>query len=317
MSVIFFQNKYCPKAKCGDNFASECHFPHATGVAFESGRSFFASGLNDGGRLHSATIPNASFPMLKDWVIKSFGDSEPTMSGYVPGTFYKRIWRPLACPGSFHKAISQETLTESFVALRILLNKLDTLFETIEPSEPNLSAYGHKVREILLLACMEVESSWSAVLKDNGYSAGKRFTTNDYVKLSSPMLLDGYTLSLTSYPSFPAFAPFEGWNASNPTISLSWYDAYNKTKHDREDNLNVGTLDNAVKAVGAAVVMFYAQFGLSFGTGFDDQKHSLIRSIFRIVTTDLKKYEKEYYIPNVRESGEMAPGDWVALDYKF
>jgi hypothetical protein len=98
---------------------------------------------------------------------------------------------------------------------------------------------------------------------------------------------------------------------------LSWYDAYNKTKHDREDNLNVGTLDNAVKAVGAAVVMFYAQFGFSFGTGFDDQRNALIRSIFRIVTTGLKKYEKEYYIPNVQESGEMAPGDWVALDYNF
>jgi predicted HAD superfamily hydrolase len=98
---------------------------------------------------------------------------------------------------------------------------------------------------------------------------------------------------------------------------LSWYDAYNKTKHDREDNLNVGTLDNAVKAVGAAVAMFYAQFGFNFGTGFDDQRNSLIRSIFRIVTTDLKKYEKEYYIPNVHGNGGTVPGNWVALDYKF
>lgn len=315
MSVIFFQNKFYPKAKCGDSFDRECPFPHATGVAFESGSSFFASGLNEGGRLHIAAIPNASFPTLKDWVIKSFGDTEPTMSGYVPGTFYKRIWRPLASPGSFHKAISQEKLTESFVALRILLSKLETLFETIEPSELNLPAYGHKIREILLLACMEVESSWSAVLKENGYSTGGRFTTNDYVKLSGPMLLDGYTLSPQSYPSFPAFAPFKDWTASNPTTSLSWYDAYNKTKHDREGNLNVGTLDNAVRSVGAAVVMFHAQFGSNFGTG--DQKSPLIRNIFRIVTKDLKKYEKEFYIPNVQGSGDLAPGDWVALDYKF
>jgi hypothetical protein len=145
---------------------------------------------------------------------KSFGDTEPTMSEYVPGTFYKRIWRPLACPGSLHSAISQEKLTESFVALRILLSKLETLFETVEPSEPNLPTYGHKIREILLLACMEVESSWSAILKENGYSPGRRFTTNDYVKLSGPMLLDGYTLFLQSYPSFPEFAPFKDWNAS-------------------------------------------------------------------------------------------------------
>lgn len=315
MSVIFFQNRFYPKAKCGDSFDRECPFRHATGVAFESGSSFFASGFNEGGRLHSAAIPNASFPTLKEWVIKSFGDSAPTVSGYLPGTFYKRMWRPLACPGSFHKAISEEKLTESFVALRILLSKLESLFETVEPSEPNLPTYGHKIREILLLACMEVESSWSAILKENGYSTGRRFTTNDYVKLSGPMLLDGYSLSLQSYPSFPEFAPFKDWNASNPTTSLSWYDAYNKTKHDREGNLNVGTLDNAVRAVGAAVVMFLAQFGFNFGTG--DQKIPLIRNIFRIGTKDLKKYEKEYYIPNIQGSEGAASWDWVALDYKF
>jgi hypothetical protein len=89
----------------------------------------------------------------------------------------------------------------------------------------------------------------------------------------------------------------------------------NKTKHDREGNLNVGTLDNAVRAVGAAVVMFLGQFGLNFGTG--DQKSPLIRNIFRIVTKDLKKYEKEYYIPNIQGTGGVAPGDWVALDYRF
>ena len=129
------------------------------------------------------------------------------------------------------------------------------------------------------------------------------------------MLLDGYSLSLQSYPSFPEFAPFKDWNASNPTTSLSWYDAYNKTKHDREGNLNVGTLDNAVRAVGAAVVMFLAQFGFNFGTG--DQKIPLIRNIFRIGTKDLKKYEKEYYIPNIQGSEGAASWDWVALDYKF
>lgn len=129
------------------------------------------------------------------------------------------------------------------------------------------------------------------------------------------MLPDGYTLSLQSYSSFPEFAPFKDWNASNPTTSLSWYDAYNKTKHDREGNLNIGTLDNAAQAVGAAVVMFHAQFGFYFGTG--DQKIPIIRNIFRIVTKDLKKYEKEYYIPNIQGGCEVAPGDWVALDYKF
>jgi hypothetical protein len=74
------------------------------------------------------------------------------------------MYRPLASGGSFYRPISQEKVTESFVSLHILLKKLEELFETVEPTEANLTAYGHKIREILLLACMEVESSWSAVL---------------------------------------------------------------------------------------------------------------------------------------------------------
>jgi hypothetical protein len=59
---------------------------------------------------------------------------------------------------------------------------------------------------------MEVESSWTAVLKENGYPSRGRLTTNDYVKLLHPMFLDGYEQSLQSYPTFPAFTPFKGWD---------------------------------------------------------------------------------------------------------
>ena len=38
--------------------------------------------------------------------------------------------------------------------------------------------------------------------------------------------------------------------------------------------------------------------------GGRSQKSPIIRNIFRIVTKDLKKYEKEYYIPNIQGTGE-------------
>jgi hypothetical protein len=165
---------------------------------------------------------------LKDWVAKTFGDTNPTESKCQQGVCYKRIWRP-HWPGPGYGSISQthdaEKITESLVALRILLNKLEELFETIEPSEDNLSAYGHKTREILLLACMEVESSWAAVLKENAYPQRPPWKTTAYVKLAGPMLLDSYKLTLRSYPHFPSFSPFGSWDAARPTQSLSWYDA--------------------------------------------------------------------------------------------
>jgi hypothetical protein len=237
MKILFFQNKFFPKGRQGSNFDQDFFFHHERGVAFEGANVFFASGVNHGGEVHSARTPSTTFGDLKDWVTKSFGDAQPVESNYILGTYYKRIWRPLACGGRPPNVVYQEKLNESFVSLRILLTKLENLFETIEPNQANLSAYGHKIREIILLACMEVESSWTAVLKENGYSSA-RLSTNDYVKLLKPMFLDAYELSLQSYPHFPKFTPFGGWDGSNPTTSLSWYDAYNKTKHDREENLN-------------------------------------------------------------------------------
>ena len=318
-SVLFFQNEYHPIARRGANFGTEFGFPHVRGVAFHSGNAFFASGVDEGGSVHFTEVPNASLATLKDWVTKTFGDSRPIESKYVPGTVYKRIFRPLASVGDFYRAPSQAKLTESFVSLRILLGKLEKLFETIEPTEANLLAYGHKIREILLLACMEVESSWSAVLKENEYPTSGTLTTNHYVKLFSPMLLDSYELSLQSYPHFPAFIPFTNWDAATPTKSLIWYDAYNKTKHDREENLKFATLQNAVQSVGAAVVMFHAQFGFKFGLTGMDQKSPVIHNIFRVVT-DFKKHWKECYIPRltVMEGPNPTPSfDWDAINYPF
>ena len=194
--VLFFTNKHYPQAKRGHDFRGNFSFHHKRGVAFYNRNTLLASGVNEGGSVHFTHWPNAALTVLKDWVEKTFGDSEPVESTYVPGTVYKRIFRPLASPGSFYRAISQEKLTESVVSLRILLTKLEGLFETLEPAEANLSAYGHKIREIILLACMEVESAWAAVLKENGYASNRNLTTNDYVKLLGPMLLDSYQLSL-------------------------------------------------------------------------------------------------------------------------
>jgi hypothetical protein len=131
------------------------------------------------------------------------------------------------------------------------------------------------------------------------------------------MLLDSYKLELTSYPSFPTFAPFDCWRAAAPTQSLDWYHAYNLTKHNREEHLNAATLEKAVHAVGAAVVMFYAQFGFYFTTG--DERTPFIRSIFKM-NFDGDRHSTSYYIPNVSNTvgaAGAASWDWELHDYPF
>ncbi len=231
-------------------------------------------------------------------------------NSYSPGTYYKRIWRPQnpnpPCPPP---PVDREKLVNSLVALKVLVERLEELFETIEPCQDNLLVYGHKIREIILLACMEVESSWSAVLNENNYKTkGKFFTTKDYFKLKDPMFLDGYELKLSLYPQYPMFAPFENWSEKDPTGSLAWYNSYNKIKHDRENNLKLATLENAITSVGAAFVMIGAQFGFRWGTPFYPQH--LTNSTFGLITVKLKNYESQYYIPPQSR-------EWTSIDYQF
>jgi hypothetical protein len=281
------------------------------GVAYFSAGRWWYSAVNFGGSVAAVPIEQHDLVTLKAWILGLFGDREPVESDYKPGTAYKRISRPLNTGGSLQRAIDREAETQSFVALKILLTKMEDVFETVEPGQSNLQTYGHKIRELLLLAAMEVEASWAAVLKANNYPKG-RFSTNDYVKLLRPMLLDSFKLTLRSYPKFAAIVPFNGWNAQSPTKSLDWYDAYNQTKHDREAHLDAATLGRAVNAVGAAAVMFYAQFGYMFS--HDDEKRGILRNIFTLYI-DHAMYPTACYIPNA-EGGEKA-WNWDLLDYPF
>ena len=190
--AIFYEEKNSPPPKQ----PLEPGQQYERGVAFRHENIFCAMDLNIN---QGIVLSGAADGVLRDWIGKNFGDTNPVESECPQGIYYKRIWRPY-WPGPIYRSVSQardgEKISESMVALRILFNKLEELFETIEPGQDNLSAYGHKTREVLLLACMEVESSWTAVLKENGYPQRPTWNTNDYVKLLGPMFLDGYKVSL-------------------------------------------------------------------------------------------------------------------------
>jgi len=310
-NTFFFQNH--KKQMSGSGIPL---FAYEHGVAFCNADWFFAFPIGEGGQPYWEYSPGATCDKTRAWVKERFGDAQPYESEYAPGTAYKRIFRP-PVSGSFYRAIDQSKRSQSFVTLRILLDKLTTIFQTIEPTNANRTTYGHLVRELLLIACMEVEASWSAVLRENSYPAG-RYNTNDYIKLIEPMLLDGYQLSLKYYPAFPPFSPFKGWNSAAPTQSLLWYDAYNKTKHDRETQLSCATLENAVTAVGAAVVMFYAQFGYDVAPSLEEQPTLFIRSMFSL-RTEFTRHARAVYIPEltVPNSSPVPSFDWQLVDYPF
>lgn len=190
----------------------------------------------------------------------------------APGQFYPRMARPhdqhpLESPGFYPDLRhDHDALAMTRVQLAVLVRALDRICETVHPSRENLAVFGHDIRNLLILAAMEAEAQWKGILAANGLTSD-RLTTVDYVKLLTPMRLAAYRVRLTAYPWLEGIAPFASWASAAPTQSLGWYEAYNRTKHDREIAFSAATLEHAISAVFAVVVMVVAQYGSPYGLG--------------------------------------------------
>jgi hypothetical protein len=181
------------------------------------------------------------------------------------GEYYPRIYRPVFWHEQDMPKLApqdEQILASSLGQLVTLTEQLTRIFRVIFPAASNLCTYGHEIRNLILLACTEVEAQWKGILRANNASpAGHYFATKDYVKLLEPLKLAQYQVVLPMYPQLPPLAPFAPWNRQNPSQSLPWYAAYNAVKHDRETEFSQAKLRYAIDAVVACAVMLEAQYG--------------------------------------------------------
>lgn len=193
-----------------------------------------------------------------------------------PGSYYPRIYRE----NIFFNYVNEQFL-QDVRAYQNIQSSLDILFNYIEPSEKNLSAYGHKIRELLILACTEVECLLVKTLTENGYKKKKRYDTNDYVNCKDVLGLDKFEVMLIQYPNLKVFKPFHGWNSANSTQSLPWYNAYNAVKHDRSGNITNANLEHLLDAISAIHILLESQYSKNIF----DRWNSLTedRSIYKTV----------------------------------
>ena len=197
--------------------------------------------------------------------------------------YHPLIWRGNSqrSPSCFGPALEHTSYFEYMVVcsqqLSILIEDLLNIFRYIYPHDTssgqrNALCYGNESRSLLILACTEVEAQWLGILKANQATClGKYWTTKDYVKLLPAMKLDEYSIRLAKFPSYPSIIPFDKWHTANSTSSLSWYDAYNQTKHDRSSKFEAAHLANVIAAIGACIVLHAAQFGPTNAGCYRDQ----------------------------------------------
>lgn len=278
--------------KLGFAYETDSHFVHFYGK--NHGIYVISSGL---------TVIEEKQGALIDWVSRVFGATDIEYLVNEVGHTTEGVWRPaLYFQDDTYNGlkVNKHEQRSCEQALRILVEKLDDILLYIEPDGSGLNAYGHKTRELLILACTEVENQWKALIKKSSLTSpsnGRMYTTQDYVKLCGKAYLNEYQVKLRNYNSVLPIIPFGSWSVANPTQSLDWYDAYNKTKHDRDVSFNTATLNKVISAVAANFIMYCVRF--SPVNILHDTKvlSSIVNHTFEIelINSDIKSF----YVPEL------------------
>jgi hypothetical protein len=195
-------------------------------------------------------------------------------------------------------------LISSINQLQVLIESVKTIFLTVHPDRDNLNAFGHNIRNLLILACTEVEAQFKGILKENGYIIKSKYPNiKDYIKTKEPLRLDEYSVKLLNYPWLVPYSPFLNWEDNDKSRSLGWYDNYNAVKHNRAEEFDKGTLRDAITALSAIAVLLTAQYGKEVMS-----KHSSIYNFFELTQEPIWSIT-DYYIPPLKDT------DWVLKKY--
>jgi hypothetical protein len=142
----------------GFAYETDTHFVHFYGR--DSGIWVLSTGL---------TATQAKQGTLANWVTTTFGAQGIAPSTRIPGQTIAGVWRPgISNYDDIRQGLST-TDSQRHAALqtvRLLLERLDDLFLYIEPSAASLATYSHKTRELLILACTEVENAWKQYMRE-------------------------------------------------------------------------------------------------------------------------------------------------------
>lgn len=154
-------------------------------------------------------------------------------------------------------------------ALLLILADLQSIFEYVEPSNEGKTAFSYRIHALLMRTCIEIEANFKAILEANTFSSPKKRSLNisDFRKIDVTHHLSSYEAVLPMWNGIcPAIKPFEPWHAlrgktaPHEGASLTWYQAYNASKHSRQNAFRKANLWALIEAVAALLIVVTAQF---------------------------------------------------------
>jgi hypothetical protein len=115
--------------------------------------------------------------------------------------------------------------------------------------------------------CIEVEANFKAILRENIYNPIDKkgnprleedWNINDFQKVNITHHLDNYIVEIPIWSGpITSFRPFLEWQSKQ---NLSWYQAYNQSKHDRLINFQKANLSNLLNSITGLLVLLSSQF---------------------------------------------------------
>jgi hypothetical protein len=153
-------------------------------------------------------------------------------------------------------------------AFLLIQGDLQRLFEFIEPADLNLDTFSFRIHELFMRSCIEVEANFKAILKENNFNPIDRhgsprpentWNIHDYKKVNVTHHLATYKAHIPIWDGLTSiYEPFKEWTAGQ---DLSWYRAYNMSKHDRRNRFKEANLRNLLNAVTGLLILLSSQFG--------------------------------------------------------
>ena len=141
---------------------------------------------------------------------------------------------------------------------KIIEKDIKNLFDYIEPADGNENTYSFRIQELLFRICVELESNFKAIFSDNKYSKTDNLNINDYRKINYSHYLSEYEVRVVGWRGTKStYKPFDSWSIGP---SLPWYQAYNRTKHDRHANFHLANFTNLIQAMSGLTALMSSQF---------------------------------------------------------
>lgn len=202
-------------------------------------------------------------------------------------------------------SLNCDSLSSYSHAFHLIDNDLKLIFDFISPNNNSFSVYSHRIYELFLRTCIEVENNFVSFLKAHNYTrAGNWNISSDYFKTNSYLKLNEYEIKLNIWENSPLIIkPFQEWS-STTFSAIPWYQDYNKVKHDRSLEFSKSNFRNLIYSVSGLTALLFAQFERdafslyeSFGTSPRDGFYSCSGCMFEIkppVWQPSEKYNFEW-----------------------